>query len=157
MSGRLVDTFKRTLSSQKSSSRSVRSSQHTNIAHKSQNGNSLSGNSGFVRTGLTNPVMSEKMTENVRNAYSSSREAIRSSVAEVGRLGYASRISDFFANDFGPSLSADANIYLTLALNLYHHSNNYWVTLLSGLIYGLGYYLIDDGTFLPLFRHSLLP
>lgn len=132
----------------------MRTSQRTNVVQKSQNGNSLSGNSGFVRTGLTNPAMTENMTENVRKAYSSSREAIRSSVAEVGRLGYASRISDLFAVDFGPSLRSAANHLLALTLKLPLYSNNYWATILSGLAYGLGYYLIDDGAFLPLLLHA---
>lgn len=100
MSGRLVDTFKRTLSSQKSSARALRNSQRASSVQKSQNGGSLSGLSSKPQTGLATPVMNSKMSENVRKAYSASRENIKSKVAELGRKGYASKISDFFTCDF---------------------------------------------------------
>ena len=104
MSGRLIDTFKRGLTSQKSSSRSLRTTQRSNLVQKSQNGQSLSGNLGNARTGLSNPIMSASMAENVKQAYTSSRETIKSSVAEVGRLGYESKISDLFRGEFRPWL-----------------------------------------------------
>lgn len=145
MSSRFLDVLKRATVSQKSSTPFARRSPSGSVASKSQNASTPSLAQTSLRSNAASPVAGSKLSESISNTYNQTKSTISNRVATLQRVGYESLSSFQFCAPSTSHTQSSSNLPFDKSY-LPEYRENYWMTLVSGLFSGLGYYLLDDGT-----------